>query len=301
MHEKDIINTFKRVRGEADAPLHRAQLRRTVLSTPASTFTTLQNFLNIISMNKYYLSMGSIAAVVAVAVVVSLSPIDPNVASAQEQVNRAFTRAVQISPAMRAELEANMKADMLKTLEEAKAAPDLTVMTKEEYEKDSQFKFSTGPGPVMGGTLDAVAIKHVEGDPTEAGENIMFTASATAIPAGELHPAGAIGKGTFSAGTLVINSDEAVHIATGTVVSSVAGVAGIAATNATFSAPVKYLSYTDPEGRKTVLGLDKEDTPVFKMSMLNVGDVKEMKGVIEMKAQAVQMIHIEGEPLQDAQ
>ena len=286
MQEKNIINTFKRVRGEADAPLHRAHLRRAVLSTPASSFTTLHNFLNIISMNKYYLSMGSIAAVVAVAVVVSLSPIDPNVASAQEQVNRAFTRAIAIPAEMRAELETKMKADMLKTLEEAKAAPDLKIMTKEEFEKDSQFKFSTGPSPV-GGTISTVALKHVDGAPTEAGGNVMFTASATAIPAGELHAVGAVEKGTFSAGTLVINSDEAVRIATGTVMS---GVAGIAASPATFSAPVKYLSYTDPEGNKTVLGLDKDDTPVFKMATFSADTV--LHEGVGLKAVQMQMVNI---------
>jgi hypothetical protein len=284
MKEKEIIKILQSVRGEVDAPAHRAHLRRAVLSQKEKgegVFAALRPYTHIISMNRYYFSIGTVAAVAAIAVVVAMSPISSGVASAEEQVNRAFTRAVQISPEMRAQLEGNMKADMLETLKEAKAAPDLKIMTREEYEKDGQLTFSSangnqsitvqgmaGAGMPMAGTLEA----------EEGAEDMMFTASATAIPAGK------IGGATFSSGTMVINSD--IKLATGTF-------SGTTAANSSWSAPVKYLSYTDPEGRKTVLGLDENDTPVFKLSTLNMGDAKEMgKDMIEMKAHAVQVIKV---------
>ncbi len=289
MHEKDVIDILRSARGEVDAPMHRSVLRRALLMRQ-QRFVPLQRFVSIISMNRLYVSMGSVMAMVAIAVVVAISPLTSTVVSAQEQVNRAFTRAVQISPAMRAELETKMKADMLETLKEAKAAPDLKIMTKEEYEKDSQFKFSTGPGP-MGGTIDAVELKHIEGGvPAEGGEDVMFTASATAIPAGELH------GGTFSVGTLVASD---VHLASGTV-----AVAGMSATTGpgSFSAPVKYLSYTDPKGNKTVLGLDENDTPVFKMASFNASALKQIDGqMVGVEGKEVEMINIEAGALIQAE
>jgi hypothetical protein len=269
MHDKDIIKILQHARGETDAPLHREALRRAILSKKRGSFAPLQDFITQISMHKYYLSVGTVAAVAAIAAVVALSPISPSTVSAQEQVQRAFARATALTPEMRAEIEEKMKADMLKTLEEAKAAPDLKIMTKEEYEKDAQFTISRGPMGTQGITearaihlahLDAAkkvgvgegtitfshsAGTHIEGH--EAGESVMFAAK-------EMVPADL--KGSSEVSKVVVGHNVmmgGVH---------------------EFSEPVKYLSYTDPEGRKTVLGLDQNDTPVFKFTTLNASDIK---------------------------
>lgn len=291
MHEKEIVDILKSARGETDAPLHRAQLRRAVLSSGGSA--PLHDFLIMISMHKYYVSLGSVAAVVALALVVAMSPLSPKVVSAQEQVNRAFARAVAISPEMRAQLEEKMKADMLKTLEEAKAAPDLKVMTKEEYEKDGQFTIGGGPtfaptGAVgVGvGSVKAISIRNAEmsGAPeggatltmvntggeqgfSEAGEassDVVFTATAAAPAGDNVKMAGSFSTGAFVAGT---------------------------AGEGSMLTPVKYLSYTDPQGRKTVLGLDENDTPVFKFVTLNSGDMKRLEdGSIRIEGKQIKMI-----------
>jgi len=57
-------------------------------------------------------------------------------AEAQELVQRSMARAVRLTPEMRTQIEAKLKADMMQTLKDAYAAPDLRILTKEEYEKD---------------------------------------------------------------------------------------------------------------------------------------------------------------------
>lgn len=299
MHEKDLINILGVARGEVDAPHHRTLLRRALLQQEQRS--ALHSFVTLISMNKYYVSLGSVAAVVAIALVVAISPLNPQVVSAQEQVNRAYARAVAISPEMRAQLEGKMKADMMKTLEEAKAAPDLKIMTREEYEKDAQFTIGKGPHLTTGGaigvdTAHAVSIKKIDGgelppegatftvvntdEGGEAGfaaagaqEDVVFTATAAA----NLEPGVAAG-GTFSAGTFM---------AAGPVQGEILE-------------PVKYLSYTNPEGGKVVLGLDKNDTPVFKMETLNAGDIKQFEnGVVGVEGKQIKMIRVEGTKIEE--
>ncbi len=294
MHEQDIIDVLKSARGEVDSPAHRTHLRRALLMRQQQ-FAPLSHFLTIISMNRYYVSVGSVAAVVAIAMLVAVSPFSSHVASAQEQVQRAYARAIELTPAMRAELESTMKADMLKTLAEAKAAPDLKIMTKEEYEKSGQFTFSTQGGAqnitVQGMTkataVGATNMQFENAQPVPVGEGggtVTFTTATaslepSSIPAGEIHTA--IAQGT------VVVSGTVGPMATGTF-------AGTTSANASWSAPVKYLSYTDPEGRKTVLGLDENDTPVFKISTLNEGDVKDMgNGAVGIEGKQIQMLNIE--------
>jgi hypothetical protein len=254
MHEKDIIKVLRNVRGETDAPLHRARLRRMVLSQSKDTsFAPLHTLAQIISMNKYSVSVGSVLAIAALALVAAVSPLSsPKVVSAEEQVQKAFTRAIAISPEMRAKLEAHMKADMLKTLEEAKAAPDLKIMTKEEFEKDSQFTFSHGPvgGMVSVGTLGGVA-----GEVGDSPHTVAFAHSAVGVRA----------EGEDAIFTVSTEDPTEAGLQ-----APVHGSMMLAAhvEGGEEMAPVTFLSYTNPEGAKVVLGLDKNDTPVFKIATL---------------------------------
>ncbi len=261
MHEQDIIDVLRSARGEVDAPAHRTHLRRALLMQKRQ-FAPLSRFLTIISMNRYYVSIGSVAAVVAVAMLVAVSPFSSHVVSAQEQVQRAYARAVEISPAVRAELETKMKSDMLATLAEAKAAPDLKIMTKEEFEKDGQFKFTTGKGPV-GGVVSSVAVR-ADGS-GEPGQGMGVSGTITASQ---------------------VNLDSASGEASG----SVAGFAASAVSSSW--SPVKYLSYTDPMGRKVVLGLDANDTPVFKMSTMSAEDAKKMGGLPFEEAKTIESVEV---------
>jgi hypothetical protein len=283
MHEKEIVTILQSARGETDAPLHRTHLRRTVLSAPRDrSFAPLQNLITNISMNKYYLSVGTVALVAAIAVLVAVSPLSTHVVSAQEQVQRAYARAVAISPAVRAELEANMKADMLATLAEAKAAPDLKIMTKEEYEKDGQFQFRTGPGAGgVQGSMTSASFTVAQGQPSEAGVDAVYNVKANAdFSAGQ--PVGV--GGTVMGGQIML--DHPMGTASGTV---------SALAVSTWS-PVKYLSYTDKSGHKVVLGLDENDTPVFKMSTLNADDVKQMgNGAVEVQGAPLHVMRFNAE------
>lgn len=280
MKEYDIEQVLRRGAGEADAPSHRTALRRALLSAhPGAGYRSpLRTLVTFIVMKKHYIPAGALTALLIVGIF-AFSISSSSVAQAQELVNRSMARAVEISPEVRAQLEAQMKADMLKTLAEAKAAPDLRILTKEQFEKESQFSFSTGPAPMLGAssaptTFKSVSMTHVGVAP--AGEQgATFSVNTQAVPVGAI--AGSITVSMVSTSTQAsgftvapLNSKDMqdVKFTAGTVVN-----AGMAS----FSEPVTYLMYTDPQGRKTALGLDKNDTPVFKISTLNENDVHMMK------------------------
>ncbi len=290
-NEHDIIAKLKNAK-EAEAPSHQAALRSTLLSMHAARrarFEPLQNFLNFISMKKYSIPVG-VFAVVALAFVINFGALDASKAQAEELAHRAYARAISISPEMRAQFEAQMKADMQETLKEALAAKDLRILTPEEFKKESPFTISTtsnvGFQAVGGGVGNAefrnVKVIKGEGGSVQAGEGgATFTVSTG-------------GPIEATSGDIVTVSASAMMPMSG--VATAGTVAFNAATTgpSEMSQPVKYLSYTDPRGNKTVLGLDKDDTPVFKFSQLNAADIVHMQdGSIGIQGQAVMIRNLE--------
>ncbi len=298
MNEKKIIEVLGRLKGEADAPTHRAALRRALLSEQKNMprFAALNYLITFKTMKRYYIPLAALALVVAGAA--AFNPGDPAVAQAQEQAQRAFTRAIAISPEMRAELEGKMKADMLATLKEAMAAPDLKIMTKEEYQAQSPFSFSTGPAPMLDPTEIHTykTVSVTKGELAEDAEGANFTVingSAMAGEAGTFNVATAPGDMPTEDVAFTVSADAMMQGSKGITAATGVMSAGMASGSG-FSEPVKYLSYTDPRGNKTVLGLDKDDTPVFKLATLNAEDVMHFEdGGIGIKGQAVQMMRLE--------
>jgi hypothetical protein len=72
-----------------------------------------------------------VAAIIVVAVVFGLLN-QSTPANAQDTVNKAMMRAEKLTPEQRANIESKIKADLNQSLEEAKAAPDLQIVSGEE-------------------------------------------------------------------------------------------------------------------------------------------------------------------------
>src|SRR6185369_12517058 len=125
---------------DVHAPKHRTALRAALMREharirrPYFTFSALTRY---ITMQKALIPVSTFA--VLTLIVVGTLGFTHKSAEAQELVQRSMAAAARLAPEMRAEIEANIKADMMKTLEEAYKAPDLRILTAAEYEKESQF------------------------------------------------------------------------------------------------------------------------------------------------------------------
>jgi hypothetical protein len=270
MKNHEIIEVLRRLKGEADAPTHRRALRYALISRShrGHSFAALQHLVIYFGMKKYYFSGGALAAVALVGILTFST--NNAVAQAQEQVARSYARATQISPEMREQLESHMKADMLETLAEAKAAPDLRILTKEEFEKESPFTISkVAP-------MDLPPLP--EGVEGEAGQRVVTFSHNIAV------------SSTTEEKDVVFNAR--VHgVASGTGAHGAMMMGGMGA-----GEPVKYLSYTDPRGNKTVLGLDKNDTPVFKFTTISESNVQHFPdGTIGIEGKEIQILHTENQ------
>ncbi len=251
MNEQEIIDALRKGK-EAEAPLWHGRTRRSLLlqHSRIGRFALLRTFITHLVMNKYSIP-GTVLGVLALSLVLNFATMHTEKAQAEELAQRAFTRAIQISPEMRAKLEASMKADMLDTLKEARAAKDLRILTAEEYAKESNFTIST--------SSVALGIQGETGAaPKGTVTNVKFTAAR------------AVALDDEEAGNITFNTSIAAPGPAG--ITS----AGMVTASATMLTPVKYLSYTNPEGGKVVLGLDKDDTPVFKIATLVGKDMVEI-------------------------
>ena len=255
MNEKEIAEALGKM-AEADAPLHASVVRSALMQAHAPKgFAPLRALITHFVMNKYT-TPGLVLGAVMLAFVFNFTAIDPATAQAQEMAERAFARAVKLSPEMRAKIEEKMKADLMQTLEEAKAAPDLRILTKEEFEKESPFTISTtSPAGFGKGVMVGMGEKPLH--------TVTFERKVDG-PVGGAHGASIM----FAAGGDVLKGDLPEP-----------------------PQPVKFLSYTDPKGNKTVLGLDEHDTPVFKFSTIRAENIQHLKdGSIGIPAERVMML-----------
>lgn len=201
-------------------------------------------------MHHKFLTFGMTGfAVVAIAIGIfiasgsSFSPVKPAQVQAQELIDKSFARIIKLSPEEQKELEQKLKADLENSLEEARNAKDLEIVPESEIERVEMPKIEEGK-PMVG----VKATFKTEGKDEPSLEKINENGERVFIKTGE------------EGGTQ------------DTLDKVPAAVAAKPATRVHFDggkipAPkdVTVLRYTNAEGGKVFLGIDKEDKPVFKM------------------------------------
>lgn len=252
-------------------PVHSRALRRALLNAhERERSRSRSGFAFIFPMKQF-----APVAVVGLALVVAGASFMPQVlfttpvASAQELVNRAAVKVVSLPDDLRLEIEKRTNADLNATLEEAKAAPDLRILTPKEFQdeqktqQDMAFKKAQDAGPKEFKLFEnhPVAVYHITSPDGVPAQDIGFgTASAT----------GEVRIMNVESGTVKMTAGAQVDFKDfkgGETASLDATTSGVKFTMAPIQLkePVKYLAYTDKEGRKVILGLDEDDIVVMKM------------------------------------
>lgn len=159
-------------------------------------------------------------------------------AEAQEAVRKAHSRFTALTAEQRQQIEAKIRADMSETLEEARRAKDLKILSPEEFENSLAEERKNHPTPDPAEMTKPLALHY----------KIDNQAGKPDIVAAPEHGQAAQGERFFIQAEKVEDGEQP------------------ALSPAPFAAqPVKYLQYTNPEGMKVILGLDENDTPVMKM------------------------------------
>lgn len=225
----------------------RLRLRNELLEThariQASPYRSLQKLImNLFFMGnvKKFSFAVSTLAVVLIGTAVFNMAMPAHSAQARELVERSMAKVLKITPEMRQEIEARIKADMEATLKEARAAKDLRTITKEEAGVSFDMP-EDGKGKVMFTHKVGVG----EGFGTSTGDTIF--AAGGAIKGGEK--------------VLFLNKEDG------------PASAGVAFAGPTIKEAKTYLAYTDTKGRSVVIGLDDEDTVVMKMVKMTGKDM----------------------------
>lgn len=245
---------------ELELPAHRRVLRRALLRAYEQNRSHRRfGFFPITPMKQF-----APAAVLGIAVLVAAVSFIPHtsiptpVANAQELVKNAAKKVPMLSADMRTEIEKRMKADMAATLEEALAAPDLRILTPEEYQADMEAQMK--------------ADRETAEEHGAIQKDVMHFSSA---PAFGIVAAG----GPTEVKLLKINEDQLGNAKvmkwTGTEAAPATFEAGVPAAHFTVAPidikqPVKYLAYTNPTGQSVTLGLDEDDIPVMKMIRISM-------------------------------
>ncbi len=296
MNEKQLQDILARM-GEkkVESEAHQTLLRRALLSlhTERSGFSLFKTALARSYMTRSIIPAGTLVAFILI-IGTGLSVTNTGIAEAQELVERSIARAIAIPVEMREALEAQMKADMMETLEEAYAAPDLRILTREEYEEEGQFTFSTTTQPgnmkwagEKAGTISISSIGTINNEETDV---IMGEAHAVAFSVHGEH------VGDEPAPEHGYAFTKAVGVTSGGVAMSgeTTMSAGTFVGAPEFKYPVKYLSYTSPRGGKVVLGLDENDTPVFRMEELSADSIIHgPNGEIGIQGKVMKMINVQ--------
>jgi hypothetical protein len=299
-HVEQILASLK----EVHAPKHRTALRAALMREHARVrrpYFALQSFTQYMTMKTALIPVSTFA--VLALVTIGTLGVTHKSAEAQELVERSMARAIQIPAEMRAKIEEQMKADMMETLKEAYAAPDLRILTREEYEKEAQFTMATGTPRTA--TIAAVRkIHNAEADFAVAGEVGTFTVSSAPISwessgavSGEAHGTEDVIAFSHASGAVSVSA-EPTHFGftkvEGEDVKKVKFTSGTFVGGFDIKQPVKYLRYTDSDGRKVTLGLDEEDVPVFRIEELTAKDVvRGPDGVINIQGKVLHQIKVQ--------
>jgi hypothetical protein len=299
MSRKNIEETLAELSAaEVPQSARRASLRAALLSAHGNRRDSL--LIKYVSFTMTRIVPVSAMAALIIVLSVGMTVGNTSVAEAQELVQRSMTRAKAITPEIRERIEAQMKADMLQTLEEAYAAPDLRVMTPEEYQKESKFTISTsGPSHVVGmmsmhvgdGPMPAAGVAgefftHKVGD----GDVIGYVGTEEVSPNEEHIISVSDGSESMERSFNVRYEGPTSVSASGSVMT-----AGMMVANRSgFEAPVKYLTYTSPRGSSVALGLDASDTPVFRVEEMSGADgVQGPDGFEKIRGEAIRLIKFE--------
>ena len=226
-----------------------------------SKFSKIWSNLNLIFMkNKQITGLVSFSAVMIV--VLSILTYTAPYASAERLVNQSIT-AVRQAPAQQlAKMQQILGSDPLQSLIEAKKAKDLKEITKKEFDvmfNPKNVAGVAGTATMVSAHAIAIPIKDVKNDTITD-----VTSSATIIPINSAVTSDLPKMETITgSGVLNLESDLVKNLPTS-------------------MQPVdnninKYLSYTDTNGRRVCLGIDKEGIPVFKQIVLSKDDVQDLK------------------------
>ncbi|MBI5530230.1 MAG: hypothetical protein HY918_01890 [Candidatus Doudnabacteria bacterium] len=166
------------------------------------------------------------------------NPFATPTAQAKAEVRNVMHRVSLLSEDQRVELEKKFKLDMTQSLKEAYEAKDLVISDA------SQFQ------PVEG-MPNTIAL-------TQSSNAGFVTTSSGNASTAPLSVSGAMGFAVSNVGTGEGAENSSVSLNAGTV-TAVGGMKKLS----------KRLTYTDPQGNKTVLMLDEDGLPVMKMTMLS--------------------------------
>lgn len=178
------------------------------------------------------------------------SPVKPAVVQAQEVIDRSFDRIIKLSPEEQKALEQKLEADLENSLQEARNAKDLEIVPESEIERIEMPKREEGK-PIVG----IKATFKAEGNAEPSLEKMDEKGERVFIKKGEEAGAQKIPDNVSAVG--VAKPATRVHFDGGKI-----------------PAPhgVTVLRYTNSEGGKVFLGIDKEDKPVFKMIKMEKAD-----------------------------
>lgn len=188
MRKEDLVAKLQSIDiPDIETPKHKQLLRSALLNAPRKSFVS--NFLNRIRQMPILQRIAStaVAAVVLFALFASggTKP-GENVAhaNAAETLNRAFVKAVALSPEQRTAIEGKIKAGLMDSLEEAKRAKDLTYLTKEEFDREFNQMATPMPAPGEGGEI-AIRFERMLGTEGKgrAGEIAIDPIQAELLPA----------------------------------------------------------------------------------------------------------------------
>lgn len=195
-HYLDALKTPASINSAHKRRLKRALVRAASSSGFKNVFLTLHSM----SLAKKLVPLGVIV-IVGAAVIANVLPssFTPPV-NARELVNQSLDRAVTIPVETRKEIEKHIDADMEETLEEAKRAPDLKIITKAEFEREDTKETKNGAFKIYLEKVSADALQSLT-----------------------------------------------------------------------------YLRYTNPEGRKVTLGLNKHEVLVFKLVEITDEEAREIE------------------------
>jgi hypothetical protein len=265
---------------------HQQVLKTAVLKKAgASSLSFLEDLKHMSVVKK--LGSGAAMAAVILMVAFAFSAQDANnIAQAEEAVNKAFTRAVALTPEQREEINTKLETDLLESLAEAKQAPDLKYLTPEEFEAEFGAKHSgaisvAGKPGMHGGfrvfSLNPTLTQNL--DKSELPKDVIFERHVMTSEAGVVSVGGttAAGEGTvaFTAGTPAEGGMFTVGSANGE--GPKFTMAHVDIKGLKVMTPAKYLKYTDSKGQVVALGIDENDVPMMKIVQFSEEQMMKMK------------------------
>lgn len=243
---------------DIDAPRFKQALKHSLMKRHESkkgVFMFVENSLNMIKTIKIVaLPVAAFVLVLAFVFMVPQSGIT-NEVHAAELVQKAHSRTLDLPDEVRRAIESRIQHNLIDVLAEAKQAPDLRLLTEEEFQAEMEQKRS---------------ITSADGVNSPNGSFDMITVGQVAFEDGTtMDPEGLVHSGFIQVSSGTLPSMEIGEVLLGLPV--------------TLKEPIQYLLYTDVKGRSVALGVDEDDTPV----MLIVNMLHTEGGTLKMMQEAL--------------